>query len=193
MSKTITVDSLLATLPSVLKRDPKMYALAKVLAKQLVKLHEESSAPSILANIDRLTSKQLDHLAYTRDASVWRDTWPDSLKRSMIRNIIKEKRTRGTAQAVKDALSALGSSAKMVPWFEQTPKGEPYTFAVYVTLPESEDTVDAEMQEDVLALIDYAKALRSHYTFTLQRALRGKLGINATIRPVVFSRIEGGQ
>lgn len=180
-------------LPASLKADKTVNNAASAIDPSLKALVGELELPALYAQLERLHGKQLDHIAYGWNATVWRDTWPDELKRSIIRNVTREKRVRGTVKAVKEALSSIGSAARIVEWWQTTPKGEPHTFQVIVTQPEHAGTIEAELQEDVIALLDDAKPLRSHYTFTIQRVVRAQLGINATIRPAVYARVKGGQ
>ena len=146
--------------------------------------------PSIYVSIDKLTSTQLDHVAYGWDASVWRDSWPVALKRSVLKNVVREKRKKGTLRAVKDAVSSIGSAATIKEWWQQEPKGTPHTFEIRATLGNIDGTLDAEMQEDLFALIDDAKPVRSHYTFVLVRQLQGGMGVDGYLRPVAYSRIR---
>ena len=146
--------------------------------------------PSIYVSIDKLTSTQLDHVAYGWDASVWRDSWPVALKRSVLKNVVREKRKKGTLRAVKDAVSSIGSAATIKEWWQQEPKGTPHTFEIQATLGNIDGTLDAEMQEDLFALIDDAKPVRSHYTFVLVRQLQGGMGVDGYLRPVAYSRIR---
>ena len=46
------------------------------------------------------------------------------------------------------------------------------------------------MQEDLFALIDDAKPVRSHYTFVLVRQLQGGMGVDGYLRPVAYARIR---
>lgn len=193
MSKKINEIGVEDLLPSSIKHDATVDSAAKAIDPSLKTLAGDLELPALYANLAKLSGKQLDHIAYGWDASVWRDTWPDDLKRSIIRNVTREKRVRGTVAAVREALNAIGASVSIIEWWQKEPKGEPHTFSVVVTQPEYDGVVDAEMQEDVMALLDDAKPLRSHYDFTIMRVIRAKLGINAIIRPAVYARVRGGQ
>lgn len=151
-----------------------------------------SDLPAIYASLGKLTSLQLDHIAYGFDSAVWRDTWPVDVKRAMLLKIFREKRLRGTVSAVREALSAVQSYSRIVEWWQTTPKGEPHTFKIYVTQTDIDGTVTADMQNDIIALIDDAKPLRSHYDLTIQRVVPGGAGIKAVARAATFSRITGG-
>lgn len=190
MSKGLADVRLSDLLPGSIAQDDNVRHSAEALDKQLLDMTSAVDLPSIYVSIDRLTSTQLDHVAYGWDASVWRDSWPVSMKRSVLKNVVREKRKKGTLRAVKDAVASIGSAATIKEWWQQEPKGTPHTFEIQATLGNIEGTLDSEMQEDLFALIDDAKPVRSHYTFVLVRQLQGGMGVDGYLRPVAYSRIR---
>lgn len=190
MSKGLADVRLSDLLPDSIAQDDNVRHSAEALDKQLLDMTSAVDLPSIYVSIDRLTSTQLDHVAYGWDASVWRDSWPVSMKRSVLKNVVREKRKKGTLRAVKDAVASIGSAATIKEWWQQEPKGTPHTFEIQATLGNIEGTLDSEMQEDLFALIDGAKPVRSHYTFVLVRQLQGGMGVDGYLRPVAYSRIR---
>ena len=190
MSKGLAEARLSDLLPDSIAQDDNVRHSATALDKQLLDMTAAVDLPSIYVSIDKLTSTQLDHVAYGWDASVWRDSWPLRLKRSVLKNVICEKRKKGTLRAVKDAVSSLGSASTITEWWQMTPKGDPHTFTIQASLADFEGTINSEMQEDLFALIDDAKPVRSHYKFVLLRQLRGTVGVSGTMRPAVYARIR---
>ena len=190
MSKELKDVRLSDLLPDSIAHDPAVKHSAVSIDAQLLDMSVAVDLPSIYVSIDKLTSRQLDHVAYGWEASVWRDSWPISLKRSVLKNVICEKRKRGTLRAVKDAVSSIGSAATIEEWWQQEPKGTPHTFTIYATLAKIDGTLDTEMQEDLFGLIDDAKPVRSHYDFVLIRRLDGQIGIAGALRPVTYARIR---
>ena len=190
MSKGLADVRLSDLLPDSIAQDDNVRHSAEALDKQLLDMTSAVDLPSIYVSIDRLTSTQLDHVAYGWDASVWRDSWPVSMKRSVLKNVVREKRKKGTLRAVKYAVASIGSAATIKEWWQQEPKGTPHTFEIQATLGNIEGTLDSEMQEDLFALIDDAKPVRSHYTFVLVRQLQGGMGVDGYLRPVAYSRIR---
>lgn len=187
--KTLEEIKLKDILPSSIGRDVTVQAAADAIDPHLQFVSEKLDAPAIYANIDNLSSTQLDHLAVQYDVATWRDHWNISLKRSVIKTAIADKRKIGTVSAVKGALKSLGSSAKIVEWWQTNPMGTPHTFTIYVTLSDTQGTITEEMQKDVQIMIDAAKPLRSHYEMILVRALNGGVGIYANMRSITYSRI----
>lgn len=190
MSKCLAEVRLSDLLPDSIVQDDNVKHSATALDKQLLDMTVAVDLPSIYVSIDKLTSTQLDHVAYGWDASVWRDSWPVALKRSVLKNVVREKRKKGTLRAVKEAVASIGSAAVIKEWWQQEPKGIPHTFEIQASLGSIDGTLDAEMQEDLFSLIDDAKPVRSHYTFVLVRRLEGGVGIDGYLRPVAYSRIR---
>lgn len=190
MSKELDKTSLLDLLPDSISKDSDVSAAAKALDIPLREMTGVLDLPSIYVSIDSLTSEQLDHLAYSWDASVWRDSWPIELKRSIVKQVVQEKRKKGMRKAVEEAVEALGSAATIQEWWEQTPKGTPHTFTIYASLGQIDGTLDSEMQEDLIALINDAKPVRSHFDFVVVKNLLGRIGWRGSVRPVAYARIR---
>lgn len=190
MSKELDKTSLLDLLPDSISKDSDVSAAAKALDIPLREMTGVLDLPSIYVSIDSLTSEQLDHLAYSWDASVWRDSWSIELKRSIVKQVVQEKRKKGTRKAVEEAVEALGSAATIQEWWEQTPKGTPHTFTIYASLGQIDGTLDSEMQEDLIALINDAKPVRSHFDFVVVKNLLGRIGWRGSVRPVAYARIR---
>ncbi len=190
MSKTLEDISLLDLIPSSIKKDSDVSAAAKALDPPLLDMTRALDLPSLYVSIDQMTSEQLDAMAYGWDASVWRDSWPLSLKRSVLKNVVTEKRKKGTVRAVLDALESIQSAAEIEEWWQTSPKGTPHTFTIYATLGSIPGVFDAEMQEDIIALVDDAKPVRSHYQFVIVKEETGGIGLEGWIRPVAYARIR---
>lgn len=179
-------------LPDSIAKDKQVSAAAQAIDPQLRLLALNVDVPAIYASIDKLTSSQLDHIAVQYDLDVWRDSWPVTLKRSILKTAIPIKRKVGTVGAVKDALASIGSAATIIEWWQTEPKGEPHTFTIYATQSEIEGTIDEEMQADLMAMIDDAKPLRSHYKFVMQNQSKTGINVFACVRPCVIARFMGG-
>lgn len=180
-------------LPDSIAKDKRVDAAARAIDPQLRLVALALDLPALYVSIDKLSSIQLDHLATQYDVAVWRDSWPVGLKRSALKAAISDKRKKGTLGAVKRALASIGSAATVEEWWQMEPKGTPHTFTIYATQNNIEGTIDAEMQEDLRAMIDDAKPLRSHYNFVIQS--QAKMGVNvyASIRPCVYAKIYNSE
>ena len=188
--KTTDDVSLLDFLPSSIAQDENVIASAKSIDPHLRELYKNVDIAAILANIDKLTSVQLDHLAMGYDVRPWRDSWSVALKRSAVKANIINKRKRGTLAAVKAAVESLGSAVRIVSWYEKDPPGTPGTFTIYVALNISEGLVAADMQEDIQLVIDEVKPFSRHYEFILQMSLAGGIGVYGCVRVATLNRLS---
>ncbi|MEE2748878.1 MAG: phage tail protein I [Pseudomonadota bacterium] len=130
----------------------------------------------------------LPWLAWSVSVDVWRDSWPESVKRETIRNAADAHRFKGTAGAVKRAVAAIGADITITEWWQTDPLGSPYTFAVEFT-PSATLPNDIEFQEDVISSIDASKNLRSSYTLTVRVPETLTLHSEPVLRSATIARI----
>lgn len=183
---------LLQILPGSISNDRNIRACAEALDGKLKEVSANVDLPSIYMNLDGLDSGQLDHMAVAWDASVWRQSWTVEMKRIVLRNVILEKRKRGTLGAVKAAIETIGSFSEIKEWWQESPKGAPHTFTVTARLKKFDGVLEKELQEDLFALIDDAKPVRSHYRFILNTEYSGSIGISGIYRRLSYARVRGG-
>lgn len=188
--KTIHEMKLADLVPENLMKDEKVVNAASSIDPQLRILIEQKDLPSIYRHIDLLTSTQLDHLAVCWNASTWRDYWPIGMKRSIIKNVILSNRRRGTVQAVKEALASVSSAAEIVEWWQTEPKGNPHTFTIYATQSKIAGVIDAELQKDMMAMVNDAKPLRSHFELIVQETFSGGVNACGFVRRGVYARVR---
>ena len=189
MSKSLVAQTLVENMPDSLLRSAVATHAANAIDPELRAVSEASERPLVYAAIDRLNSLQLDHLAVQFDLAPWRDTWPVELKRRIVRQMVPQKARVGTVAAVRVALASLGSASTIREWWQKTPHGDPHTFEVIATVPEVEGQLDAQTQEDLFALINEAKPVRSHYTFTLAIAMDAGLCVGGAFGCASFARL----
>lgn len=190
--KTIDDIKLKDTMPESLTSDENVSAVAEAIDPQLQFIASKVDLPTLLISIDKLPSLALDHLAVQYDVTVWRDSWPLNVKRSVLKTAISDKRKKGTRAAVEQAVASIGGAAKIVEWWETEPKGKPFTFDIKVALSQVEGVLDTEQQEDLVRLIDDAKSFRSHYNLVLQTVLNGGVGVYGCMRVLTYSSIRSG-
>lgn len=182
---------LLQLIPENLVKDSNVKACAAALDPALQDVSNKIDIPSIYIRIDTLTSEQLDHMAASWDASVWRQSWPIQIKRNVLNNVILEKRKRGTLGAVKKAIETIASFTSLTEWWQETPRGTPHTFKVIASLNNYEGVLESDLQEDLFGLIDDAKPVRSHYDFILQKRYTGEIGTIGLYRKLAYARVKG--
>lgn len=189
--RSITQISLRELVPDSIKSDPKVSAAIDALDAEIQAVSALCGVPSILARIDQLDSQVLDHLAWQFNAKTWRDTWPVSLKRSVIRTIIEVKSKLGTRYAVEQAVQSLGSAVTIQEWWEFDPPKTPHTFDILVTLNDQGGEVpEAQIQEDVIRLIQDSKPVRSQFEFTLAQQATGDLALFGVGRSLEYYRFR---
>ena len=188
--KSLSETKLTDLLPPNLAADEDILSKAEAFDDQFGQLVESIEQPAIYMRIDQLTSLQLDHLAVQYDVTPWRESWSISMKRSVIRATYMTLCKRGTVEAVKTAVEALGSAVQIVEWWQMEPKGAPHTFKVVTNLSSFDGVVSSDLQNDVMALIDNAKPVRSHYTLELREGLEGGVGTTGLMESSVVARIS---
>lgn len=177
-------------MPPNLSSDENVSAIASAVDSLLAHIAENFEQPAIYARIDKLTGAQLDHLAIQYDVTPWRETWPVAMKRSVIKATYMNLCKRGTVEAVKAAVSALGSAVNIIEWWQMEPKGVPHTFVVAANLGQYEGVLSSDLQNDLIALIDNAKPVRSHYTLELRETLDGGVGTVGLFESSAVARIS---
>lgn len=102
----------------------------------------------------------LPWLAWAFSVDTWDTTWTEAQKRATIAASYSVHRRKGTVGAVRRALTALGLGITIVEWWQETPKGAPYTFRISVDVDQTGAEPDAIAK--VLEVLNTSKNLRSH-------------------------------
>ena len=186
--KTLNSIELINLLPSSISEDLEVQKAASSIDPELKKVSGSLYLGAIFANVNKLNSRQLDHLAYCFDLNTWRDSWPIDRKRAVATTVVAQKCRMGTLSAVKKVLASLGSAVAITEWWQKNPKGEPHTFEVTASVGQIEGGLAEEAQEDFFRLLDEAKPVRSHYTFTLVQSCLGKITFSTQFRSATFIR-----
>ncbi|EBG4358299.1 phage tail protein I [Salmonella enterica subsp. enterica] len=184
--------SLLDVLPQNLAQNPDVIAMSKAIDDELHAINNLIPKTTIYGLIDGLESAVLDHLAWQWNSDTWRDNWPVSLKRSVFKSIIRAKRIKGTRAAVEDVVSSLGGVVDIKEWFEQSPRGEPYTASIVASINSFDGAVPSkEMLDDVIRSIKYAKSARTLYSFSQAANISSSIGIAGGLQSVSYVRLTG--
>ncbi|EAQ8609854.1 phage tail protein I, partial [Salmonella enterica] len=182
--------SLLDVLPQNLAQNPDVIAMSKAIDDELHAINKLIPKTTIYGLIDGLESAVLDHLAWQWNSDTWRDNWAVSLKRSVFKSIIRTKRIKGTRAAVEDVVSSLGGVVDIKEWFEQSPRGEPYTASIVASINTFDGAVPSkEMLDDVIRSIKYAKSARTLYSFSQAANISGGIGIAGGLQSVSYVRL----
>lgn len=103
--KTLQDITLGDLLPDSISSDQQVKQSAEAIDPELKTVSGFLLLGAVLANVDKLTSTQLDHIAYSFDLTTWRDYWPLSQKRQVAKTVVAQKCRMGTLSAVKKSLS----------------------------------------------------------------------------------------
>ena len=143
-------------LPSILKGDKTVAAIAKVLQKYLDENYEYIKRLNILANIDNITNEDLiDHLAYQFHVDFYGQYTGIEKKKQLVKSSIYHHRKKGTKWATEDLLSKVFDSSYIKEWFQYD--GDPYFFKIY-----TRDILGSEEKyKDVIKALNTVKNTRS--------------------------------
>ena len=181
---------LIDLIPSSLKDDPNVLAAVEAIDKELNEVSKLCNVPALKSRTDELSSKTLDHMAWQVDSKTWKDTWPLSIKRSMIKAVTLEKVKKGTLSSVSSVLNGLGSNFALKEWWENSPKTIPHTFNITVLAQDIEGQLSSDTINDIIANIDNSKPVRSHYRLTIATQSNGGIGTIAAIRPFSYAKLS---
>ncbi|WP_417842029.1 phage tail protein I [Terasakiella sp.] len=134
----------------------------------------------------------LPWLAWAFSVDRWNPAWPVSVKRATIARAASVHRQKGTLAGVRRALEGLGVSAEVVEWWQETPKGAPYTFTLTALANENlgADSVllTQEGHQSIVDAVTAAKNLRSH--FTLRMGGLFGAGVALASGAMAFNRLD---
>lgn len=128
MSNNIYDIDLTRMLPSSLKQDKDMLALANIIGKELQKTCKSAKESIIYARIDELKENVLDILAYDLHVDWYDYSYPIKVKRALIKDSVKVHKKLGTKYAIETALGNLHPNSYIEEWFEYD--GEPFSFRI---------------------------------------------------------------
>lgn len=102
----------------------------------------------------------LPWLAWAFSVDTWDTTWTEAQKRASIAASYGVHRQKGTIGAVRRALAALGLGFTIVEWWQETPKGDPYTFRIAIDV--NQGGAEQGAMSKILEVLNTSKNLRSH-------------------------------
>lgn len=154
----LTAENLLSTLPSALREDASVFALAEAAAELLAARREETGRLTLYPAIGRLDEAVLDTLAWDFKVDWWDGDYSLEEKRRTLQDSWKVHRLLGTKAAVETAISAIYPQTTVQEWFDYG--GKPYHFRVNVNV--SNEGLDKARLAQVLSRVRFYKNLRSH-------------------------------
>ncbi|UVL57542.1 phage tail protein I [Pseudomonas sp. B21-035] len=132
-----------------------------------------------LYNPDTCPAHLLHQLAWAWSVDRWDETWPEAIKRSVIRSAFYVHAHKGTIGALRRVVEPLGYLIEVQEWWQTVPQGVPGTFALQVGV--LENGISEQMYLELTRLIDDAKPVSRHLTglaITLASSGYLRLGIS---------------
>ncbi|WP_236193642.1 phage tail protein I [Pseudomonas faucium] len=111
---------------------------------------------------DNCPAHLLYQLAWAWSVDRWDDTWPESVKRSVIRSAFFIHAHKGTIGALRRVVEPFGYLIEVVEWWNMVPEGVPGTFALKVGV--SDAGIDEGTYKELTALLDDARPVSRHMT-----------------------------
>lgn len=143
-------------LPPVLKKDPKIKALAKAMADQLLQVSGIIDNVLIYSRIDELPEALVDILAYDMHIDWYDYSYPIETKRDLLKNSVKVHKRMGTVYAVEKALGAVHPESTVEEWFDYG--GKPHHFRIVC---DTTHTKIAVSYRDIINAVKMYKRLSS--------------------------------
>lgn len=153
----ITTDNLLRTLPSVLRNDKNMQALATVIADTLYSRTDEIDKLRIYTQIDNLQGDLLDILAHDFKVDWYGYNYEIEAKRALIKDSFQVHRKLGTRGAVEKALSDIYPGSEIEEWFDYG--GLPYFYRIILDVTDQRVAIT---HDEIIRTVEMYKPIRSH-------------------------------
>ncbi len=157
MSETIYESDFTKYLPQPLTHDPKMIALAKAAANELLEVSGAVEKVLIYSRIDELPEELVDILAYDMHVDWYDFSYPLAAKRDLLKSSVRVHKKMGTKYAIEKALSALYPESEVEEWFEYG--GEPGHFHIVCDVTNSRITAS---YSDIVRAVKLYKRLSAH-------------------------------
>ncbi|MBU6141285.1 MAG: phage tail protein I [Proteobacteria bacterium] len=125
----------------------------------------------------------LPWLAWALSVDDWSDSWPEQIRRNVIKASVEVHKKKGTIGALKKALQAFNyTNIKVEEWFEYG--ADPYFFRVFFDV--REPGFDVNILPQVQKVIENTKNARSHLE-SLRAYLSAEMGL-VSIGSIVISK-----
>jgi phage tail P2-like protein len=133
-----------------------------------------------LYNPDTCPAHLLYQLAWAWSVDRWDDTWPEEVKRSVIRSAFYVHAHKGTIGALRRVVEPFGYLIEVVEWFQTEPVGVPGTFALKIGV--SDEGISEETYQELTWLIDDARPVSRHLTgLAISLETQGDLNIAVSL------------
>lgn len=115
-----------------------------------------------LYNPDTCPAHLLHQLAWAWSVDRWDETWPEEIKRSVIRSAFHVHAHKGTIGALRRVVEPFGYLIEVEEWFQTQPQGVPGTFSLKIGV--SHEGISEQTYQELSSLIDDARPVSRHMT-----------------------------
>lgn len=173
-------------LPGALKQDPKIKAIAEVLAKEALTIGGGIENVLIYSRIDDLPEALIDILAYDMHVDWYDYSFPLKVKQNILKGSVRVHKKMGTKYAVETALRALHPESYIEEWFEYG--GTHHCFRIVINVDNQEYEVDLDK---IIKSVNLYKRLSTHLDYVkLERRKEKKIFIMSAKGIFVSRRIK---
>ena len=117
----------------------------------------------------------LPFLAAELAISHWDTSWTVEEKRAAVMRAIPFHKIKGTPAAVREVLRRFHPALSLAEWWQQDPRGTPYTFEVRAPAEIGPDVLTAETANSIIRDVAAAKPARAHFDFV--QVLEAQAGV----------------
>ncbi|KAF0182672.1 MAG: phage tail protein P2 protein I family [Hyphomonadaceae bacterium] len=168
---------------------PNFTQFEKTLARQFLTSALPESIPE-LWNPNTCPPALLPWLAWSLSVDDWDPNWSVAVRRAQIKSSVSIHRKKGTSAAVRAAVAAFGADILIKEWWENSPPATPHTFTLLLGVSENGGAPSQSFVNSVVAAVENAKPLRSHFTFLLTATATAAMGMVAVARSIIFARVD---
>lgn len=138
----------------------------------------------------------LPWLAYGKSVDAWDADWLEADRRAAIAESIPMHRIKGTRASVETVLGRFDSRARLVEWYEASPRRPAHTFDVIVPMVLPDGTApggrraSAAFADAIVREIARVKPLREHMRLVQEIRAAGAVGITGVVRALSYTRAD---
>lgn len=145
--------------------------------------------PSYLWNPMICPENQLPYMAWGLSIDAWDEDWPLAVRRQRVASALDIQRRKGTVKSVRDVVASFGGSMALREWWQTSPRGEPYTFDIVITVGGSFGAMPASYIDDIIGEVSRTKPVRAHFTVTQGFSADAGILLAAAVRPMSVHRL----
>lgn len=171
---------------------PNATAFERVLEQVMAGALSIDTPIDTLIDPQTISAEALPFLGWGLSVDRWNPDWTLQQKRDAVASAIALQRVKGTPASVKAVLASYDPLLTYIEWWEQTPRGAPYTFEVSLPLDGAGGArATAAFAEAIIADIVKVKRGTAHFRFLQALATAGQIGVLGAARITQAIRFDG--